>query len=122
MNVSLLNYFEIRERVKKKEVINVWIDTGMPFIMLTTKSRTSENQVFALAEKGSLHCQQIDWPVYNRYNYFNKSLCQLQCCHYSVYSVEFWEEWGKILAALLLYGDSSSYNTDSVSTRPVVDR
>lgn len=42
-------------------------------------SRTSENRVFALAEKGSLHCQQIDWPVFNRYNFFNKSLCQLQC-------------------------------------------
>lgn len=32
MNVSLLNYFNVREREWKK-VINVWIDIGILFIM-----------------------------------------------------------------------------------------
>lgn len=40
----------------------------------------------------------------------------------SVYFVEFWEGWGKILVVLLFYGDSSLYNIDSVSIWLLVDR
>lgn len=40
----------------------------------------------------------------------------------SVYFVEFWEGWGKILVVLLFYGDSLLYSIDSVSIWLLVDR